>query len=172
MPQEQFTSGAVRGASVAGAAKDKAQPRFDLISPIALRRLAETYGEGSVKYGDVNWRKGMPFTTTANHAIAHVVEYLRGDTSEDHLAHAAWGLFALMHFESTHPELNDIKRDDYDQNNDIEITGEALRTFFRTEVDGTSATEPHLPSRSEVERTLIPPPSGFNAGSIEYRGEY
>jgi hypothetical protein len=79
--------------------------RYDLISPIGMRRLAATYHEGAVKYGDGNWLKGMPSGDLLNHLLKHIEQWRRGDASEDHLAHAAWNLFALMHFEETRPEL-------------------------------------------------------------------
>lgn len=109
----QFASGAVRDKNVAGS-KDAAFPaRYDLLSPIAIRRIAETYGEGALKYDDHNWRKGMPISTCLNHALAHIFAYMTGDESEGHLEHAAWNLMAVMHFEETQPELFDLKIDDY-----------------------------------------------------------
>jgi hypothetical protein len=113
MNKVTFDTGAVRDKQVAGSKESQFPARYDLVSPIGLRRVAETYGEGAQKYSDHNWRKGMPFSVTANHALAHIVSWLMGDQSEDHLAHAAWNLFALMHFEETMPHLNDIKVDDY-----------------------------------------------------------
>lgn len=95
-----FPSGATRS-------KDADDVRFDLISPIGLRRLAETYKEGSVKYSPRQWEKGIPASDLLNHAVRHVYLYLSGDRSEDHLAHAAWGLFATMHFEELKPEMID-----------------------------------------------------------------
>lgn len=95
----KFDTGAVRST-------DAAAVRYDLISPIGLQRLAETYCEGSKKYGDYNWEKGMPISDLLNHAIRHQFLYLSGDRSEDHLAHAAWGLFAAMHSEELWPDLN------------------------------------------------------------------
>ncbi len=92
---ERWPSGAVREGGVAGSLS----ARYDLISPTGLRRLAETYGEGAQKYGDRNWERGMDAGGLLNHALAHIVSYLSGDRSEDHMAHAAWGLFAVMHFE-------------------------------------------------------------------------
>ncbi len=113
MSRQKFTTGAVRDRSVAGSKDKKFPPRYDLISPIGLRRLAETYGEGAVKYGDHNWRKGMPVSSVINHLLAHLTQYLQGDTIEDHLAHATWNLFALMHFEETNSSMDDRKLDDY-----------------------------------------------------------
>ncbi len=98
----QFDSGAVR------AKLDDV--RFDLISPQALRRLAATYAEGARKYGDNNWRRGMEFSNVINHVLEHINTYLVTSDSggEDHLAHAAWGLFALMEQEETRPDLDDL----------------------------------------------------------------
>lgn len=101
MTQErrEYDTGAVRSA-------DCEQTRYDLISPIGLRRLAETYAEGAAKFGPFNWENGMPVTDLLNHAIAHVYKFLGGDRSEDHLAHAAWNLLGAIHSMEKWPELN------------------------------------------------------------------
>lgn len=98
---KRFKSGAVRS-------RDAEETRFDLITPIGERRLAATYAEGAAKYGDNNWLKGIPASDLLNHAKRHINLWLAGDATEDHLAHAAWGLFAVMHFEETRPELIDV----------------------------------------------------------------
>jgi len=98
---KRFPTGAIRSSDAEGV-------RYDLITPIGLRRLAETYAEGSRKYGDYNWQKGMPASVLLNHAIRHIYLYLEGDGSEDHLAHAAWNLLAVCHFEEAKPEMIDV----------------------------------------------------------------
>ena len=98
--RETFASGAVR--------QKLDDVRYDLISPFGLRRLAMTYAEGARKYDDHNWRKGMPFSVLFNHVLHHLTQYLAGENGTDHLAHAAWGLFAVMEFEETEPELDDL----------------------------------------------------------------
>lgn len=97
----QYATGAVRSSDAEGT-------RYDLISPIGLRRLAETYAEGAAKYGDHNWLKGFPASSLLNHLEKHINDWKAGVGAEDHLAHAAWGLFALMHFEETRPDLFDV----------------------------------------------------------------
>ena len=94
----RFASGAIRGTDASGT-------RFDLISPVALEALEETYAEGAAKYGDNNWLKGIPTSDLLNHALRHLNMWQRGDTSEPHLAHAAWNVLAMIHFERTRPEL-------------------------------------------------------------------
>jgi len=92
-----------------GYGSDADGERYDLISPVGLRRLAATCAEGAAKYDDFNWEKGMPVSDLLNHGIRHVYLYLSGDRSEDHLAHAAWNLFGAMHSEELWPELNEGK---------------------------------------------------------------
>jgi len=95
-----FDTGAVRSS-------DKQGVQYHLISPIGLRRIAETHAEGTAKYGYFNWEKGFPIGDVLNHAIAHIYTYLSGEvTNEDDLAHAAWNLLAAMHLEETHPHLD------------------------------------------------------------------
>lgn len=101
MTQErrEYDTGAVRSG-------DCEQTRYDLISPIGLERLAQTYAEGAEKFGPFNWENGMPVNDLLNHAVAHVYKFLRGDRSEDHLAHAAWNLLGAIHSMELWPEMN------------------------------------------------------------------
>ncbi len=101
-------TGAVRSATVAGES-GKHPARYDLLNPTMLRRLAETFGEGSSKYGDHNWWNGLDEKCLLNHALAHVFAWMRGDRSEDHIAHAIWNLGAIIHFEETRPELLNLQ---------------------------------------------------------------
>ncbi len=97
----QFPSGAVRSTDADGV-------RFDLITPIGLRRLAETCAEGARKYGAFNWQKGIPASEMLNHAIRHIYLWLQGDSQEDHLAHAAWNVLSVCHFEEAMPAMIDV----------------------------------------------------------------
>lgn len=96
-----FSTGAVRGT-------DAENVRFDLITPIGMRRLAETCAEGAKKYGSRNWLRGIPASVMLNHAIRHLYLWLEGDRSEDHLAHAAWNVLGVCHFEEAMPEMIDV----------------------------------------------------------------
>jgi len=84
--------------------------RYDLISPIGLRRVAEAYSEGGLKYSDYNWEKGMSVLEMINHAIRHIYLYLEGNREEDHLAHAGWNILGAMHSEELWPHLNNNLR--------------------------------------------------------------
>lgn len=96
-----FPTGAVRSS-------DASSVRFDLITPIGLRRLAETCAEGARKYGDHNWQKGIPASEMLNHAVRHIYLWLEGDRAEDHLAHAAWNILGVCHFEEAMPSMIDV----------------------------------------------------------------
>lgn len=96
-----FKSGMVRQ-------ETEGKGRFDLISPHALKRLAQTCEDGARKYNDRNWEKGCPFSDCLNHVFIHLNDYLSGKQDEDHLAHALWNIHALIHFEETKPWLNDL----------------------------------------------------------------
>lgn len=96
-----FNTGARRSA-------DAQDVRYDLITPVGLRRLAQTCAEGAKKYGDHNWQKGIPATEMLNHAIRHIYLWLEGDAAEDHLAHAAWNILGVCHFEELLPEMIDV----------------------------------------------------------------
>lgn len=62
------------------------------IPPAALRRLARRFEAGEPKYGEWNWRKGMPISNLADSAIRHLWSAMEGDASEDHLAAALWNV--------------------------------------------------------------------------------
>jgi len=90
--REQHPSGAVRDIRTG-------KGRYDLISPLALHRLAIVYEKGAVKYADRNWEKGMNLSRYIDSALRHTNQALEGRTDEDHLAQATWNLFAAMHMQ-------------------------------------------------------------------------
>lgn len=77
--RERFSTGAVR---------DQAdqKPRPELISPFALERLAAWLRDGAKKYGDRNWEAGMPSERTLASLLRHILKFMQGERSEDHLA--------------------------------------------------------------------------------------
>lgn len=69
--------------------------RFDLIDAQAMFAVAGVLHEGAEKYGENNWRL-IDIEDHLNHLLTHVYAYLAGDTSDDHLSHAACrAIFAL-----------------------------------------------------------------------------
>lgn len=108
--RKEFDTGAVRDT-------EKNKPRFDLIPPHALKRVADVYARGALKYGENNWIKGMPFTRFLSSGMRHIEAWRRGERNEDHLAQAIFNLLALIEFEELNRnDLNDIiKYDVYKQ---------------------------------------------------------
>lgn len=105
---EECGTGAVRSSKYP---KDQNFPaRYDLMmrNEAGMRRLAETFGEGFEKYGADNCWNGFPASVLISHAQDHIVRYLKGDMSEDHLAHSAWNLLMLCWVEENRPDLLDI----------------------------------------------------------------
>lgn len=98
--RRSFASGAVRD-------RGKGKGRYDLITPFALKRIAIIYEKGAEKYDDRNWEKGMPFSVFLDSALRHIMQYIMGMEDEDHVAQAAWNLFAIMHLEHTLPGWDD-----------------------------------------------------------------
>lgn len=90
--RRSFETGAVRDTDVN-------KPRFDLIPPHALWRVAMLYARGAQKYGENNWQKGIPSQQMLASAMRHLEAYRRGETDEDHLAAVAWNILALMQYE-------------------------------------------------------------------------
>jgi hypothetical protein len=80
--------------------------RYDLLTPIGLRAVAEAAHEGSIKYGDHNIEKGLPVSVLLNHALAHIYCFLEGETTEIELSHAAWNLLFAIHSLHMWPHLN------------------------------------------------------------------
>ena len=84
------------------------KPRFDLLPTESLRRLADLYARGAEKYDDDNWKKGQPYSRAYASLFRHLIQWREGDRSEDHMAAVAWNAFALMFYEETMPELDDL----------------------------------------------------------------
>lgn len=88
--QRTFATGAQRDSS-------SGKPRPDLISPFATMRRGRVMELGAKKYGYRNWEKGMPLSVFMASAMRHFLQFSMGAKDEDHLAHCAFNLDAIMH---------------------------------------------------------------------------
>jgi hypothetical protein len=78
-----------------GGKQSKIEHRLSLLPPEAVLRVGAILTTGAAKYGADNWRL-IPQRDHIDHALRHIVMYLSGDTSEDHLGNAACRtLFAI-----------------------------------------------------------------------------
>jgi hypothetical protein len=76
---------------------DAGKARFDLIPLPMLRRLAELYGRGSLKYGDRNWELADSQAEVDRFqasAFRHLIQWLEGDRTEDHAVAVTFNIFA------------------------------------------------------------------------------
>ena len=87
--RQQFKTGAVRD-------NEEGKGRYDLLPTRAIRRLAEHYENGAVKYGDDNWLKGIPLKRMLDSAMRHLFKALEGQTDEDHLIACAWNVLGIV----------------------------------------------------------------------------
>lgn len=90
---------------------------FHLLPYVGLRELARLYKIGADKYEPRGWEKGMAWSRIVDPMFRHLFKWLGGEKydqvdGQHHLAAVAWACFALMEYEETHPELDDLKRPD------------------------------------------------------------
>jgi len=95
--RREFETGAVRDIQ-------ETKGRYDLISPIAMKRLAKHFQNGAIKYGDRNWEKGIPLHSFFDSGKRHLDDYMEcrmmgKEQDEDHLAAALWNIQCLIHTE-------------------------------------------------------------------------
>lgn len=93
--RQEFASGMQRDTQ-----DDK--PRFDLLFPVGvpysdqfLTRVAELLARGAVKYSERNWESAAGEEELArfkSSALRHLIQYINGETDEDHLAAVAFNL--------------------------------------------------------------------------------
>ncbi len=71
-----------------------------------LLEVAKHFEEGAKKYGDNNWRKGIPANVYVDSAIRHYLKFLRGDTDEPHDRAFCWNILCCIWTCNNIPELN------------------------------------------------------------------
>jgi hypothetical protein len=117
-----FSTGAVRDAQ-------EGKGRMDLLPARAILAVAKIFEAGAKKYGDNNWRKGIPLSRYMDSGLRHAMKYLRGDRDEDHLTQAIWNLLCLSETQGMieegllPPELNDLQYNPLEiQDNPLGVT--------------------------------------------------
>jgi len=89
--------------------KDKGIPgvekvRMELLPPKALLEIARVYTDGAARVGARNWEKGIPYGDCYAATQRHLQAFWAGEGPDPkhgthHLAHAAFWILALLHFE-------------------------------------------------------------------------
>ena len=78
--------------------------------PTMFLEVAKHFEEGTKKYGENNWQKGIPAHCYIDSAVRHYLKFLRGDTDEPHDRAFVWNLLCCMWTCKHKPELNDYAR--------------------------------------------------------------
>ena len=73
-----------------------------------LLEVAKHFEDGSVKYGDRNWEKGIPVHCYIDSAVRHYLKYRRGDNDEPHDRAFMWNILCAIWTHENYPDLVDI----------------------------------------------------------------
>ena len=71
-----------------------------------LLEVAIHFEDGAKKYGDNNWRKGIPVNVFLDSALRHYIKFLRGDKDEPHDRAVCWNLMCAIWTAKHKPELD------------------------------------------------------------------
>ena len=75
-----------------------------------LIEAAKQYEDGAKKYGENNWKNGMPCHVLLDSGIRHYLKWRKGDTDEPHDRAFMWNMLGLAWTMRNLPELNDLVR--------------------------------------------------------------
>lgn len=73
-----------------------------------ILEVAIHFEEGAKKYGENNWRQGIPVHCYIDSAVRHLLKDRRGDTDERHDRAFAWNILCCMWTIANRPEMCDI----------------------------------------------------------------
>lgn len=87
-----------------------AAEHWDNSDETMLLEVSKHFEEGAKKYGDNNWRKGIPVRCYIDSAVRHYLKYLRGDKDEPHDRAFCWNIMCAIWTCKHHPELNEYAK--------------------------------------------------------------
>lgn len=71
-----------------------------------ILEISKHFEEGCKKYGENNWRKGIPAKCYIDSAVRHYLKWLRGDKDEPHDRAFVWNILCCIWTCQNKPELN------------------------------------------------------------------
>lgn len=74
----------------------------------AILEIAKHFEDGSTKYGERNWEKGIPCHSFLDSGIRHLLRFYKGDADERHDRAFMWNMLCLAWTIKHHPEMNDL----------------------------------------------------------------
>jgi hypothetical protein len=72
--------------------------------------IAKRFFFGAIEHGENNWKSGQPRKEILNHMMDHLLKYMEGDKSENHLGAIGWGVCAIAWFDENNIEIDDLKK--------------------------------------------------------------
>lgn len=71
-----------------------------------LLLLSIRFQEGASKYGDENWKQGIPVNVYIDSGIRHFLKYMRGDKDESHRIAFLWNIMCCIWTCKNIPKMN------------------------------------------------------------------
>lgn len=88
-------------------------PKFGSYSTMFLE-VSKHFEDGCAKYGENNWRKGIPARCYIDSAVRHLLKWIRNDDDEPHERAFVWNVLCCIWTCQHKPELNDYKEGEND----------------------------------------------------------
>lgn len=73
-----------------------------------ILELACHYEDGCKKYGENNWKKGIPVSSYIDSAVRHLLKHIRGDSDERHDRAFCWNIVCAMWTIENKPDYMDL----------------------------------------------------------------
>lgn len=112
-----MTQGKTIAADNGGLRLNKGKVLIELVPPEWFVALGDVTTQGSKKYAQRNWERGMKWSIMIGCAMRHILKFCLGErhdpeTGCHHLAMAAWNVLALMTYDLRNIGENDIPQAD------------------------------------------------------------
>ena len=73
-----------------------------------ILEVSKHYEDGSKKYSERNWEKGIPLHCFIDSAVRHYIKVRRGDNDEPHERAFVWNILGAMWTHKNLPEMIDL----------------------------------------------------------------
>lgn len=74
-----------------------------------LKDLAIHYEKGAEKYGENNWRKGIPKSSFEDSGFRHFTQFINNETDEPHHISAIWNFMCRLELELTEVDIPNFR---------------------------------------------------------------
>lgn len=96
--------------------------RIDTDVATLLLEVSIHYEDGASKYGENNWKRGIPLHCYLDSGVRHFLKFLRGDHDEPHNRAFVWNMLGAIWTFTHFPELDDVQKDISTDNKNAEHT--------------------------------------------------